>query len=72
MDKRTHYPVEARERAVRMAFEHGPEYDSPCAAIRSIADKLRDESRDAAAVGTPGGDRRGPETGPDDRRADPH
>ena len=40
MDKRTRYPVEVRERAVRMVFEHGPEYDSQYAAIRSIADKF--------------------------------
>lgn len=40
MDRRTRYPVEVRERAVRMVFEHGPEYDSQYAAIRSIADKF--------------------------------
>ena len=37
MDRRTRYPVEVRERAVRMVFEHGPEYDSQYAAMRSIA-----------------------------------
>ena len=40
MDRRTRYPVEVRERAVRMVFEHGPEYDSQYAAIRSIAGKF--------------------------------
>jgi len=40
MDRRTRYPVKVRERAVRMVFEHGPEYDSQYAAIRSIADKF--------------------------------
>ena len=34
------YPVEVRERAVRMVFEHQDEYDSQWAAISSIAGKL--------------------------------
>jgi transposase len=34
------YPREVRERAVRMVFEHGHEYDSQWAAIRSIAEKF--------------------------------
>jgi transposase len=34
------YPVEVRERAVRMVFEHQDEYDSQWAAISSIATKL--------------------------------
>ena len=34
------YPVEMRERAVRMVFEHQDEYDSQWAAISSIATKL--------------------------------
>jgi transposase len=33
------YPRELRERGVRMVFEHGAEYPSEWAAIRSIAEK---------------------------------
>jgi transposase len=40
MDKRTRYPQEVRERAVRMVFEHSPSYDSQWAAIKSIAGKF--------------------------------
>ena len=34
------YPPELRERAVRMVFEHAPEYPSQWAAIRSVGEKL--------------------------------
>jgi len=34
------YPIELRERAVRMVFEHQDEYSSQWKAICSIADKL--------------------------------
>ena len=40
MYRRTRYPQEVRERAVRMVFEHAPEYDSQWAAIRSISEKF--------------------------------
>ena len=40
MTRHTRYPQEVRERAVRMVFEHRPEYPSEWAAIRSIADKF--------------------------------
>jgi len=40
MDRRTRYPQEVRERAVRMVFEHAPEYDSQWAAIKSISTKF--------------------------------
>jgi transposase len=38
--KATRYPVEVRERAVRMVFDHADEYNSQWAAIASISDKL--------------------------------
>lgn len=34
------YPVEVRERAVRLVAEHAAEYDSEWAAMRSIAQKF--------------------------------
>ena len=34
------YSAEVRERAVRLLREHAAEYDSPWAAIRSIAEKI--------------------------------
>lgn len=40
MSRQTRYPQEVRERAVRMVFEHTPEYDSQWAAIKSIAGKF--------------------------------
>jgi transposase-like protein len=40
MSRQTRYPQEVRERAVRMVFEHTPEYESQWAAIRSIAEKF--------------------------------
>ena len=40
MNTRKRYPQELRERAVRMVFDHAPEYESEWAAIRSIADKF--------------------------------
>jgi transposase len=40
MNRQGRYPVEVRERAVRMVFDHQDEYDSQWAAITSIAGKL--------------------------------
>jgi transposase len=40
MTKRIRYSPEVRERAVRMVFEHGNEYESQWEAIRSIATKI--------------------------------
>lgn len=38
MNRRSRYPQEVRERAVRMVFEHTPEYGSQWAAIRSMSE----------------------------------
>jgi transposase len=40
MPRPSKYSPELRDRAVRMVFEHTPEYPSQWAAIRSIAEKL--------------------------------
>jgi transposase len=40
MKKRNSYSPELRERAVRMVFEHGGEYDSQLSAILSISSKI--------------------------------
>src|SRR5664279_3801212 len=40
MDRRTRYPQEVRERAVRMVFEHTGEHGTQWAAIRTISGKL--------------------------------
>jgi transposase len=40
MGSRPPYPREVRERAVKMVLEHGHEYASQWAAIRSIAEKF--------------------------------
>jgi transposase len=40
MPRPSKYSPELRERAVRMVFDHAPEYPSQWAAIRSIAEKL--------------------------------
>ena len=40
MTRRTRYPQEVRERAVRLLLEHRPEYETEWAAIQSIAEKV--------------------------------
>jgi transposase len=40
MNTKSRFPVEVRERAVHMVFEHQDEYESQWAAIRSIAEKF--------------------------------
>ena len=40
MGRPSKYSPELRDRAVRMVFEHTPDYPSQWAAIRSIAEKL--------------------------------
>ncbi|MBE0558719.1 MAG: transposase [Proteobacteria bacterium] len=40
MNKRTRFPQEVRERAVRMVFEHTEEHGGQWEAIQSIAVKL--------------------------------
>ncbi len=40
MNRRSRYPQEVRERAVRLVFDHGPEYESQWQAICSISEKF--------------------------------
>ncbi len=40
MGRRSKYPAEVRERAVRLVFEQRPAHESQWAAIESIADKM--------------------------------
>ena len=40
MGRASNFSPEVRERAVRMVLEHGDQYDSQWAAIRSIASKI--------------------------------
>ncbi len=40
MTRSTKYPPEIRDRAVRMVFEHEPEYPSQWATIRSVSGKF--------------------------------
>ena len=40
MERRGRYPLELRERAVRMVVEHRDDYESEWAAMRSIAEML--------------------------------
>ena len=40
MPRPSKYSPELRERAVRMVFDHAPEYPSQWAAIRSVAEKI--------------------------------
>jgi transposase len=40
MGRRSKYPAEVRERAVRLVFEQQPEHESQWAAIASIASKI--------------------------------
>jgi len=45
MTRSTKYPPEIRERAVRMVFEHEPEYPSQWATIRSVSSKFGSSRR---------------------------
>ena len=40
MAQQIRHSLEVRERAVRMVFDHGSDYDSEWAAINSIATKM--------------------------------
>jgi transposase len=40
MERRTKYPAEVRERAIRLVFEQQPSHESQWAAIVSVASKL--------------------------------
>ena len=40
MNTQKRYPPELKERAVRMVFDHAPEYESQWAAMRSISEKF--------------------------------
>ena len=67
LPKGQRHPVELRERATRMVFEHQDEYPSQWKAICSIADKL-DVNRETLRVWVPPrGDRRRAASGAHDR-----
>ena len=55
---RNPYSPEVRERAVRMCFDHRPEYPSEWAAMTAHRGQARHDARDAADVGPSGRDRR--------------
>ena len=55
MERRSRYPTELRERAVRMVIDHRDEYESEWAAMRSIAEMLA--QRLCVGVFRPGGAR---------------
>ncbi|MBN4174253.1 hypothetical protein ALP76_01701 [Pseudomonas savastanoi pv. glycinea] len=53
MKKLPKYSPEVRERAIRMVFEHLPEYESQWATLSAIAPQDRLHARDITAVGSP-------------------
>ena len=61
MTRRSQYPQELRDRAVRMVAEVTPDYESQWAAIKSVALMAGDRfGGDGAQVGPPGRGRRRP------------
>ena len=62
------YPIEVKERAVRMLMEHQDEYESQWAAIMSISEKLG-VGHETLRMGPPVGDRPRPAPRPDHGRA---
>ena len=54
MPRKSPYPPEVRERAVKMFVEHRDEYPSEWAAMTSVGRQARHDGRDAAVLGPPG------------------
>ena len=54
MPRKSPYPPEVRERAVKMFVEHRDEYPSEWAAMTSVASQARHDGRDPAVLGPPG------------------
>ena len=71
MGRRSKYSPELRERAVRMVFEHAPEYPTQWGAIRSVAEKIGCPVEVLRRVSPPGGAELRPPARADHRRASP-
>lgn len=65
MGRPSRYPLELRERAVRMVGEVRPDYESQWAAICAVSGKLGIGSADVADLGASGRSRHWPPTRPE-------
>ncbi len=67
--RKTRYPPEVRERAVRLVFEQESAHDSRWAAVTSIAEKMGRSAEALAQLGEAGRGGRGQRTRADEQRA---